>query len=285
MQLAVFGIFAAATAVLAISIENLHVGVAALVPVAYAASEGLTAPYPNRQSHALIGIVSIASYSTLVAAVAISTPSSNLFDAAWYGYVAASVLYALFMWSAPRRDDGGWMGLLHWYSAYLTLISAIAFSCAVAVRVVTEEDDSTASGLAVTGAILSIVLDGYSTAGWFFEDENRTFVARGRLFGVGFVIAFAGLFGSALVTSIAGIVAGAMMLILEFAAPVIPKIRTCSLIIRSVPLLISIVSVWVPHVYGLVGAGGTAGLALVTAAELARMTVSKDSLLMLLEQE
>ena len=70
-----------------------------------------------------------------------------------------------------------------------------------------------------------------------------------------------------------------MMLILEFATPVFPKIRTYSLIVRAIPFLISIVSVWVPHVYGLVGAGGTAGLALGTAAELVRTTGPKDRLL------
>jgi hypothetical protein len=280
VQRVAFGAVAGSVAILAAIIGNLPVGLSVFVPVAYAGAEEIAKPYPDHRYHPLVGIVSIASFCALVAAVAIFTPSSDEFETAWYGYVVTSVLYALSMWSAPSRSENdGWMGRVHLYAAYVTLITAIAFSCAIPVRIAMESDDFDASFLAVTGALLSALLDGCITAAWFFSASNLEFSVRGRIFGIGFVLAVAGMFGDETVTTSAGMVAGVLMLVTEFAIPIDRKLRTYSLVARAVPLVVSIASTWRSHAFGLAGSGATAVLGLITAAYLVHKSIGpKNSL-------
>lgn len=280
MQRVAFGFVALSAAILAAIIGNLPVGLSVFVPLAYAGADDIAKPYPDHRYHPLIGVVSIASFCALVASVAIANPSSDEFKAAWYGYIAMSVLYALSMWSAPTRSENeGWIGRAHLYAAYVTLIAAISVSCAIPVRIAMESDDFDALFIAVAGALLSALLDGCITAAWFFSAGNLEFSVRGRIFGFGFVIAVAGMFGDETVTTSTGLVAGILMWITEFAIPIDRKLRTYSLAIRAVPLVLLIASVWRSHTYGLVGSGMTAVLGLITATYLVRKsTRPKNSL-------
>ena len=172
----------------------------------------------------------------------------------------------------------GW-DVYTFYVSYVTLITAISVSCAIPVRIAMESDDFDALFIAVAGALISALLDGCITAAWFFSAGNLEFSVRGRIFGFGFVIAVAGMFGDETVTTSTGLAAGILMWITEFAIPIDRKLRTYSLVIRAVPLVLLIVSVWRSHTYGLVGSGTTATLGLITATYLVRKsTRPKNSL-------
>jgi hypothetical protein len=279
MQRLAFGTVALVTIVVAAATSSVYVGIGTLVPVSYALSSNLAAPYPDPRFHARIGVVSIFSFGALIAAVALVCPSDDLFDAAWYGYVSTSVVYALLMRSAPDHKDQGWMGRVHFCTTYVALIFAISFSCAVAIRVDAEGDDQVATGLAIFGAVLSAVLDGWFTAGWFFHFDDSDFVVRGRIFGAVVIVAFSGTFGDTLTTACAGIVAGAIGLAVEAGKPVDKRLQCPFLFIRSFPVALSIAATMLPHLYGLIAAGATASLGLITALVLMRPPGDVDSLL------
>lgn len=279
MQRLAFGTVALATVVVAAVTSSVYVGIATLVPVSYALSTDIAAPYPDPRFHARIGVVSIVSFGTLIAAVALVCPSDDLFDATWYGYVTTSVVYALLMRSAPDHKDQGWMGRIHFGTAYVALIFAISFSCAVAIRVDAEDDDQIATGLAIVGALLSAVLDGWFTAGWFFQFDDSSFVTRGRIFGAVFIVAFSGTFGNTLTTACTGIVAGAIGLAVETGKPIDKRLQCPSLLIRSFPASLSVAATMLPHLYGLIAASATASLGLITALVLMRPASRVDSLL------
>ena len=280
MQRLAFGTVALVTVIVAAVTSSVYVGIATLVPVSYALSTDIAAPYPDPRFHARIGVVSILSFGTLIAAVALVYPSDDLFDAAWYGYVTTSVVYALLMRSAPDHKDQGWMGRIHFGAAYVALIFAISFSCAVAIRVDAEDDDQIATGLAIVGAVLSALLDGWFTAGWFFQfDDDANFVTRGRIFGAVVIVAFSGTFGDTLTTACTGIVAGAIGLAVETGTPIDKRLQCPSLLIRSFPASLSVAATMLPHLYGLIAASATASLGLITALVLMRPASSVDSLL------
>jgi hypothetical protein len=259
------------------AVNCVHVGVAALVPVAYAVSTEIAEPYPKYQS--IAGGVSILSFCLLVASVAVETPSSDLFDLAWYGYVSTSIAYAALMRSAPLKEGTGWLDRAHRIAAYVALVTAIAFSCAVAARAHLHSSGTSAS-LAIAGAILSTLLDGWFTAGWFFVSGGNTdYIFRGRFFGFAFIVSATGLFTDDLATAILAMTASFLMIVLEASFPIRHSERAPSLLVRSIPFCLAVASVWLPHLYGLISTAVAATFALITAVVLLRPTASIDRLL------
>ena len=207
--------------------------------------------------------------------MAISTPSSDVFDTAWFGYISASAQYAIAMVSAPGPGNDC-KSLIHRAFAYFTLIVAIAFSCGVAIQIF-EHGKDTAAGLAVVGAILSVALDGWVTASWFFGAETKRELYRGRIFGISFILALSSMFGTLIVTATFTIFAALLTVLSEYQDQSNPHTRTLLVIIRSSTVVLAVVSlVLESHVIGLSAAGSTSVLSLVTL--LTMLDGEKESL-------
>jgi hypothetical protein len=262
----VFGVIAVATLVTGAVLGNIHVAVAAIVAIFYAVSGDVSKPYEGKYSPLWAGVGSVLSFVLLVVSVGLARPESTPFDIAWYGYVAASTLYAMTMAYAPDVQLGGWVGSLHWGSAYGVLLLAVAFSGAVAVRVTVDGARPVESALAITGAAASVCLDGLITAAWFLRQKGLTEqrVNVGRVAGIAFVAAFSGLFAPKVTTAVLGVVAGMLMVGSELVHPIDPGLWCASVCVRIAPIALGIAAVWLPHAYGLCATAAETLLAVVT---------------------
>tara|TARA_B110000858_G_scaffold197805_1_gene260817 strand:+ start:5700 stop:6578 length:879 start_codon:yes stop_codon:yes gene_type:complete len=262
----VFSAIAVATLVTGAVLGNIHVLVAFVVALFYALSGDVSKPYEGKYSPLWAGAGSVLSFVLLVASVGLAQPESTPFDIAWYGYVAASTVYAVTMAYAPDLELGGWVSWLHWGLAYGVLLLAVAFSGAVAVRVTVDGARPAESVLAITGAAASVCLDGLITAAWFLRQKELTKgrVNVGRVSGIAFVAAVSGLFAPQVTTAVLGVVAGVLMVGSELVHPIDPGFWRASVCVRIVPIVLGIAAVWLPHAYGLCATAAEVLIAVVT---------------------
>lgn len=262
----VFGVIAAATLVTGAVLGNIHVAVAAIVALFYAVSGDVSKPYEGKYSPLWAGAGSVLSFVLLVASVGLAQPESAPFDIAWYGYVAASTVYAVTMAYAPDVQLGGWVDSLHWGLAYGILLLAVAFSGAVAVRVAVDGARPAESALAITGAAASVCLDCLITAAWFLRQRKLTEqrVNVGRVAGIAFVTAVSGLFAPKVTTAVLGVAAGVLMMGSELVHPIDPGFQCASVCVRIMPIALGIAAVWLPHAYGLCATAAEVLIAVVT---------------------